>query len=195
MPANGRWDLIRRLKVKSPCWLLIFSALPVVTDLRTSSLMIYSIPFKYTDFSKHVIVQRNSMPFTSQFNRWFFCFWRDSPPVGQGLLFHGVSRSHKTTQHNRQDSSTRGISSSQRPLPDNTQHSQQTSMPPAGFEPIISAGQRPQTYALYLAAAVTGSSINQAIKINNSRGLDISMSSRKRQGKAKQILQSPIEQS
>ena len=29
---------------------------------------------------------------------------------------------------------------SQRPLPDNTQHSQQTSMPPVGFEPTISAG-------------------------------------------------------
>ena len=37
-----------------------------------------------------------------------------------------VSRSHTTTQHNRQDSSVRVIRSSQRPLPDNTQHSQQT---------------------------------------------------------------------
>jgi len=34
---------------------------------------------------------------------------------------------------------------SQRPLPDNSQQSQQTSMPPAGFEPKISAGERPQT--------------------------------------------------
>ena len=24
-------------------------------------------------------------------------FWRDSPPVGQDLLIHEVSRSHKTT--------------------------------------------------------------------------------------------------
>ena len=36
-----------------------------------------------------------------------------------------VSRSHTTTQHNRQDSSGRVISLSQRPLPDYTQHSQQ----------------------------------------------------------------------
>ena len=35
------------------------------------------------------------------------------------------------------DPSARAISPSQRPLPDNTQHSQQTSMPPAGFEPTI----------------------------------------------------------
>jgi len=38
------------------------------------------------------------------------------------------------------------IRSSHRPLPDNTQHSRQTSMPPMGFEPTISAGERPQTY-------------------------------------------------
>ena len=39
-----------------------------------------------------------------------------------------VSRSHTTTQHIRQDSSGRVISSSQRPLPDNTRHSQQTNI-------------------------------------------------------------------
>ena len=31
----------------------------------------------------------------------FVCFWHDSPPVGQGLLIHEVSRSHTTTQHSR----------------------------------------------------------------------------------------------
>ena len=36
-----------------------------------------------------------------------------------------VSRSHTTTHHSRQDSSGRMINSLQRPLPDNTQHSQQ----------------------------------------------------------------------
>jgi len=46
--------------------------------------------------------------------------------VGQGLLILDVSRSHTTTHHSRQDSSGRVISSSQRPLPDNTQQSQQT---------------------------------------------------------------------
>ena len=54
----------------------------------------------------------------------FVCFWRISPPVGPGLLFYEVSRSHTTTHHSRYDSSGRLISSSQRPLPDNTQHSQ-----------------------------------------------------------------------
>ena len=48
------------------------------------------------------------------------------PNAGHGLLILEVSRSHTTTHHSRQDSSGLVISSSQRPLPDNTQHSQQT---------------------------------------------------------------------
>ena len=35
-------------------------------------------------------------------------------------------------------------------------HNSQTSMPPVGFEPTISAGERPQTYALDHAATGTG---------------------------------------
>ena len=35
-------------------------------------------------------------------------------------------------------------------------HNRQTSMPPVGFEPTISAGERPQTYALDGAATTTG---------------------------------------
>ena len=46
--------------------------------------------------------------------------------MGHGLLILEVSRSHTTMHHSRQDSSGRVISSSQRPLPDNTQHSKQT---------------------------------------------------------------------
>ena len=48
--------------------------------------------------------------------------------AGHGLLILEVSRSHTTTHHSRQDSSGRVISSSQRPLPDNTQHSQLTNI-------------------------------------------------------------------
>ena len=42
------------------------------------------------------------------------------PNAGHGLLILEVSRSHTTTHHSRQDSSGRVISSSQRPLHDNT---------------------------------------------------------------------------
>jgi len=49
------------------------------------------------------------------------------------------------------------ISSSQTPLPDNTQHSQQTDIhAPVGFEPTISEGERPNTHALDSAATGTG---------------------------------------
>ena len=107
------------------------------------------------------------------------------PIAGYGFFIHEVSRSHTTTHHIREDSSGLVLSLSQRPLPDNTQHSQQTdiqktpldersarrrdlyltthdthnrqiSMPPVGFEPTISAGARPQTYALERAATGTG---------------------------------------
>ena len=73
------------------------------------------------------------------------------PNAGHGLPIHEVSRSHTTTHHSRYDSSGRVISPSPRPLPD-TQHSQQTSMHPVGFETTISACERPQTYALDHAA-------------------------------------------
>ena len=56
------------------------------------------------------------------------------PPVGQGFLIPEVSRSHTTTHHSRLDSSGRVISSSQRPLPYDTQPSQQTTIhDPGGF--------------------------------------------------------------
>jgi hypothetical protein len=48
-----------------------------------------------------------------------------------------------------------------------TQHSQKTSMPPVVFEPTISAGERPQTYALYRVAAGTGSYVLVACKKDN----------------------------
>jgi hypothetical protein len=38
-------------------------------------------------------------------------------------------------------------------------------MPPVGFKPTISAGERPQTYALDRAAAGTGSKANYSIHI------------------------------
>ena len=52
-------------------------------------------------------------------------FLVQQPPAGQGLLIHEVSRSHTTTHYNRWVSSGRVISSSMKPLPDNTQQSQQ----------------------------------------------------------------------
>ena len=85
-----------------------------------------------------------------------FVFGRYSPQWARASSFMRFSTSDTTTHHSRQDSSGRVISPTQRPLPDNTQHSQQTSMPPVGIEPTISAGERTQTYAVDRAATGTG---------------------------------------
>ena len=88
-------------------------------------------------------------------NEVFCLFLARQPPVGHGLLIHEVSRSHTTTHHSRYDSSGRAISSSQRPIPDNTQQSREIYMPAVEFEPTIIVGERPQTYALDRAAIGT----------------------------------------
>ena len=44
-------------------------------------------------------------------------------------------------------------------------HNWQTSVPPVGFEPTISAGERPQTYALDRAATGTGFNLGEVSEI------------------------------
>ena len=78
------------------------------------------------------------LPKHSSYISMFICLfsWRynplwlyfHSPIAGFSLLVFKVSCSYTTTRHIRQDSSGRVINSSQRPLPDNTQHSQQTNI-------------------------------------------------------------------
>ena len=56
------------------------------------------------------------------------------------------------THHTPYDSSGPVISLTQRPLPESTQHSHETYMPLAGFEPANAASERPQTHAFHRAA-------------------------------------------
>ena len=85
--------------------------------------------------------------------------WRilaQQPPVCYGLLIHEVSSSHTTTHHSRQNSSGRVISSSQRPLPHNTQHySRQTFMSPGGIR-TDNLGRRAAANPRLIFRAVTG---------------------------------------
>jgi len=55
------------------------------------------------------------------------------------LLLHLVTLTHTHSV----GSSVRGITPSQKPLPENTEHSKQTVVPPAGFEPAVPASDRP----------------------------------------------------
>jgi hypothetical protein len=79
------------------------------------------------------------------------------PNASHGLLILEVSKSHTATYHSWQDSSGRVITSSQSSLSlyltKHNNHNRQTPMSPSGFEPKISAGERPQTYALDRAVA------------------------------------------
>jgi len=63
----------------------------------------------------------------------FFLIWRHISQWTRASILSRI-RSNTQTHHTRWDSSGRVISSSQRPLADNTQHSErQTSMPPGGI--------------------------------------------------------------
>jgi len=48
------------------------------------------------------------------------------------------------------------IGPSLRPLPDNSQHSQETDISPAGYEAALPESERPQTHALDRAASWIG---------------------------------------
>ena len=72
-------------------------------------------------------MERKKMSYTSYEHVVLFAVALRSN-AGHDLLILEVSRSRTTTRHSRQDSSGRVISSSHRPLPDNTQHSQQTNI-------------------------------------------------------------------
>ena len=80
----------------------------------------------------------------------FVWFWRDSAQWARASSFTRFLDHAQRRPTVLYDSSERVISSSQRPPPDNTQntHNRQMSMPPVGFELTVSAGDRPQTYAL-----------------------------------------------
>jgi len=95
------------------------------------------------------------------------------PKAGHGLLIDDVSRSHTTTvgllwasDQGVAETSTwqhTALTIDKHPCRDlylttHSTHNRQTSMPPVGFEPTISAVERPQTYALDRAAIGTGTS-------------------------------------
>ena len=75
------------------------------------------------------------------------------PPVGHGLLFLEVSRSHSDTSH-----SVGLLWASDQPVAETTHntHKIQTSMHRAKFEPATPASERPQTHTLDRAATWRG---------------------------------------
>jgi hypothetical protein len=84
-------------------------------------------------------------------------------PVGQGLLILEVSRSHTTAHQSVGLLWTSDQLVAETSTRQHTTLTTDTSIPPVGFEPTISAGERPQTYGIDRAATGTGKS-NRRLK-------------------------------
>ena len=87
----------------------------------------------------------------------FVCFWRDSPHwVKASSFMRFLDRTQIRTTVGRTTLDEWSARRRDLYLKTHNTHNRQTSMPPVGFEPTISAGKRPQTYALDRAATGTG---------------------------------------
>jgi len=84
--------------------------------------------------SKSTYCESTSSPYCESIYSTFFPSWPNSHWRGQCLLIVEAPRSSSDT-HNLQDSSGRAIDLTQRPLPDNTQHSQKTDIHAPGGIP------------------------------------------------------------
>ena len=105
---------------------------------------------------------------STKFNKGQFFYGACSPIAGHGLLMLEVFRDH-AQRHTTVGRTPVGEWSARHRdlyLTTHNTHNRQTSMPPAGFEPTISAGERPQTYALDRAAIGTGKKKEQLINHN-----------------------------
>jgi len=142
--ALGHWELSRQKRTK-----LLFCRWNLKVARGTNGAFLYSAHVLYETFSpiyKNMVIRTD-----------FIFFFGTTAHRGPGPPHSLSSRSHATTHHCQYNSSGWVISSSQRPLSDNTQQSQETNIhAPVGFEPTISAGERPQTYVLDRAATGIG---------------------------------------
>jgi hypothetical protein len=100
-------------------------------------------------------VVRNSLfglSFLLRFFHIFLLFLAQQPNAGQGHIMLEVSRSHAITYHSRQNVSGWGIGPSQKPLPDNTEHSQQTDIHAPGGIFFVLSVLYPYFYVLIVLA-------------------------------------------
>jgi hypothetical protein len=87
----------------------------------------------------------------------FFCFWRDSPQWAMASSFtRFLDHTKRRTTVGRTPLDECLARRRDLYLTTHNTHNRQTSMPPVGFEPTISAGERPQTFPLDRAAIGTG---------------------------------------
>ena len=108
--------------------------------------------------------------------RWeiclFVCFWRDSPQWARASSFtRFLDHTQRRTTVGRTPLDEWSVRRRDLYLTTQNTHNRQKSMPPVGFEPTISAGERPQTYALDRAA--TGTGVERFVSGRNEKGYTI----------------------
>jgi hypothetical protein len=90
---------------------------------------------------------------------WFVCFWCDSPQGARASSFtRFLDHTWRHTTVGRTPLDEWSAHCRDNCLTKYNTPNRQTSTPPMGFEPKISAGERPQTYALDHVATGTGES-------------------------------------
>jgi len=90
-------------------------------------------------------------------NRGFFCLWRCDPTrVVASSFLRFLDHTQPCTAVGRTPLDEWSARRRDLYLTTHNTHNRQTSMPPVGFEPTISSGERPQTYALDRATIGTG---------------------------------------
>jgi hypothetical protein len=94
----------------------------------------------------------------------FFLPWRNNPEWARASSLSRL-HDHTQTRHTRQDSSGRVISPTQRPLPDNTQHLQETDIHAVGEIRTRNPSKRTaQTHALDCAGTGIGRELHSSSK-------------------------------
>ena len=128
------------------------------------------IQFQHNQTENQYKIHKTKSNKNCLFVSFFLSFWRDCPPSGP---WPPQSRGFQITHNNAPQSVGLLWTSDQLVAETSTctthnSNNRQISMPPVGFEPTISAGEQPQTYALDRAATGTGTSNkNYNNKINN----------------------------
>ena len=90
-------------------------------------------------------------------HRGLFFFWRNGPPWARASFTRFLDHTQRRTAVGRTLLNEWSARHRDLCLTTHNTYNRQTCMTPVGFEPTISAGERPQTYALDRAATGTGS--------------------------------------
>ena len=127
----------------------------------------FYIYLNYADINQLQTQRRKHLSFTSRqplvsctlhFRNSFFLLWRCDPTQVMASSFTRffLDHTYRRTTVGRTPLDEWSARRRDLYLTTHNKHNRQTSMPPLGFEPTISVGERPQTYALDRAATGTG---------------------------------------